>query len=116
MSDPQSPMSVGTSYSAKSVASSRKRKRPEEKAGEEEGELVEMIKANQQLIENVIKKPQPTANELFGQSVGLSLDKMSEYDQELAKFKIQQILFQIRYPNQDPQHNIDPFQPHYANI
>lgn len=36
-------------------------------------------------------------DELFGQSVGESLKKMSEQEKSLAKMRIQQTLYEVRY-------------------
>ena len=41
----------------------------------------------------------PDEDDLFGQSVGASLKKMSDQHKALAKMKIQQLLYEIQYPS-----------------
>ncbi|XP_065054394.1 transcription factor Adf-1-like [Rhopilema esculentum] len=77
-------------------------KRPrQEKTPDNSQFLMKVIENTNQFISSASKREEPDEDDLYGQSIGKELKKLSAYQKSLAKLRIQQVLHEVRWSTQE---------------
>ena len=75
-------------------------KRPRhEKTPDNSQFLMKVIEDTNQFISSASKIEEPDEDDLYGQSIGKELKKLSAYQKSLTKLRIQQVLHEVRWSN-----------------
>ena len=92
-SKPNSPIPVALNDS---VLPKKRQKRATVKESDSEV-LMSVLCSTSDFINTASKKGEADEDDLFGQSIGKELKKLTEYQKSLAKIKIQQVLHEVRW-------------------
>ena len=77
-------------------------KRPRhEKTPDNNQFLMKVIENTNQFISSASKRKEPDEDNLYGQSIGKELKKLSAYQKGLAKLSIQQVLHEVPWITQE---------------
>ena len=86
-------------FSESAVPKKAKRSKTEKDSGETQY-LMEVLQGTNEFMSSIAKKGDLDEDDLFGQSIGMELKKLSEYKKSLAKMKIQQAMHEVQFSSE----------------
>lgn len=98
-----SPIPTPSSLDGSQPAKKQKRCQRKNDGNSSDDPLLKALQESNDFISMARQKAEPDEDDLFGQSIGKQLKNFNEYQRSLAKLKIQQVMYEVRWEH-DPNH------------